>query len=628
MNILKLQDELKSVPDNALVGYVQNPTGHVPSYLALSELQRRKDMREKYQQAQPEKTTVAEDLEQQAQPQGIAAIQQPAAAPVVEPGVAGLPVPDQMFSGQGMAAGGIVAFDDGGDVASSDAAPASADMSYDALIASGVHPMNAAALKGMSPSPESYGRMRLGTTAGPSPVSSSPYGTDMIGEMMRVSPEAFRYSDYGVGRGTSPEAYAGYAAIRKEMGSPGYADGGEVKGFAGPDGSYVNPGLIGGPTQESLPWYSGINEFLNRNFDWSATNRAAREKGIGDEVTNPFISGMPRTDIMQEYLDIRQRVNTGKGSYQDIERMKQIEGQGVPPAQTPGGGGYVPGQKTQADIQADLERQRQLAKDKENAIKNIYAPKGGSAKESAKSLADYAKEFRDVVGEDPMKAKLMERMEKMDASAAKQAEQAPWMALAQAGFGIAAGKSPYALQNIATGALEGVKSYGDAKDKMAALEEKRFSLMADMAKSQRAEQLAIASKGADSRDAQLARDQQDRLADKKMANDMQIHLLDNIYNLKEKEVAAAAKDQPDATARATKIWPLVPEQQEYKDKMKALVNTLGDEAPTPGTRNHNKYLEGRRAIENEVYSNLIRKPGMGTTGATYNYVPGKGIMPL
>jgi hypothetical protein len=181
-------------------------------------------------------------------------------------------------------------------------------------------------------------------------------------------------------------------------------------------------------------------------------------------------------------------------------------------------------------------------------------------------------------------------MEKMDASAAKQAEQAPWMALAQAGFGIAAGKSPYALQNIATGALEGVKSYGDAKDKMAALEDKRFALMADMAKSQRAEQLAIASKGADSRDAQLARDQQDRLADKKMANDMQMRLLDNIYDLRGKEIAAAAqKDQPDATARATKIWPLVPEQPEYKEKMKALLETLGPEASTPGTRNHNKY---------------------------------------
>jgi hypothetical protein len=504
MNIVKLQNELKGVPDDALIGYVQNPTGTVPSYLALSELQRRKEMREKYKAAQPEKTTVAEDLAAP-QPQGIAAIQQPAQAPVAEPGVAGLPVPDQMFSGQGMAAGGIVAFDDGG---------------------------------------------------------------------------------------------------------------------------YVNPGLIGGPTQESLPWYSGVNEFLNRNFDWSATNRAAREKGIGNEVTNPFISGMPRTDIMQEYLDIRQRVNTGKGSYKDIERMKQIEGQGVPPVETPGGGGYVPGQKTQADIQADLDKQRQLAKDKEKAIKDIYAPKGGTAKESAKSLADYAKEFRDVVGEDPMQAKLAARMEKMDAASAKQAEQAPWMALAQAGFGMAAGKSPFALQNIAVGALEGVKSYGDAKDKMAALEDKRFALMADMAKSQRAEQLAIASKGADSRDAQLARDQQERLNDKKMANDMQMRLLDNIYDLRGKEITAAQKDQPDATARATKIWPLVPEQPEYKEKMKALLETLGPEASTPGTRNHNKFLEGRQAIQNEVYTNIIRKPGMGTTGATYNYVPGKGIMPL
>jgi len=596
MNILKLQDELKSVPDNALVGYVQNPTGHVPSYLALSELQRRKDMREKYQQAQPEKTTVAEDLEQQAQPQpqGIAAIQQPAQAPVAEPGVAGLPVPDQMFSGQGMAAGGIVAFDDGGDVVAGERG-----MNLDELPSLNVNTGE-----------QGFGGKSYYMT----PDGSGMYAGRFFKDLYRQSPNPLfkLFSQLPNDK-----------VFTRQM-----ADGGEVKGFAGPDGSYVNPGLIGGPTQESLPWYSGVNEFLNRNFDWSATNRAAREKGIGDEVTNPFISGMPRTDIMQEYLDIRQRVNTGKGSYQDIERMKQIEGQGVSPAQTPGGGGYVPGQKTQADIQADLERQRQLAKDKEKAIKDIYAPKGGTAKESAKSLADYAKEFRDVVGEDPMQAKLAARMEKMDASAAKQAEQAPWMALAQAGFGIAAGKSPYALQNIATGALEGVKSYGDAKDKMAALEDKRFALMADMAKSQRAEQLAIASKGADSRDAQLARDQQERLNDKKMANDMQMRLLDNIYDLRGKEITAAQKDQPDATARATKIWPLVPEQPEYKEKMKALLETLGPEASTPGTRNHNKFLEGRQAIQNEVYTNIIRKPGMGTTGATYNYVPGKGIMPL
>jgi hypothetical protein len=653
MNILKLQNELKGVPDNALIGYVQNPTGNVPSYLALSELQRRKDMREKYQAQQAPQSSVADDLQQPAAPQ----VQPQQAMPDPQAqGVAGLPVPDQMFSGQGMAAGGIVAFEDGGDVSNygKDQASLNLDRLPSLNLGGGKYDI--------SGRPEGLQKLITGFgMAGESPnvnpgfrvfskMMSGAFGGDpeMIGAFQGKGVpssvlEGIDFEDYyarnpsqylpgvtqsapavSINPSTSSKSAQDSAFVNRR------AEGGEIKGFAGPDGSYVNPSLIGGPTQESLPWYSGINEFLNRNFDWSATNKAAREKGIGDEVTNPFISGMPRTDIMQEYLDIRQKVNTGKGSYQDIERMKQIESQGVPPAQTPGGGGYVPGQKTQADIQADLDRQRQLAKEKEKAIRDIYAPKGGAAgtREGTKSLSDYAKEFRDVVGEDPMQAKLAARMEKMDAASAKQAEQAPWMALAQAGFGIAAGKSPYALQNIAAGAMEGVKSYGDAQDKMAALEDKRFALMNDMAKAQRAEQLAIASKGVDSRDAQLARDQTERLADKKMANDMQIHLLDNAFDLQKTQLTAAAKDQPDATARATKIWPLVPEQPEYKEKIKALLENLGPEAATPGTRNHNKFREGRQAIQNEVYNNLIRKPGMGTTGATYNYVPGKGIMPL
>jgi hypothetical protein len=52
MNIIKIQDDLKGAPDSALIGYVQNPTGQVPTYLALSELERRKSMREKYQKDQ------------------------------------------------------------------------------------------------------------------------------------------------------------------------------------------------------------------------------------------------------------------------------------------------------------------------------------------------------------------------------------------------------------------------------------------------------------------------------------------------------------------------------------------------------------------------------------------------
>ena len=120
MNIVKLQNELKNVPDQALIGYVQNPNGQVPTYLALAELQRRKDMREKYQQQQAPATTVADDLKQQAQPSGLAMLaKNPAqgnptmsSAPT-EPGVAGLPTGD-MYNEQNFATGGIVAFADGG----------------------------------------------------------------------------------------------------------------------------------------------------------------------------------------------------------------------------------------------------------------------------------------------------------------------------------------------------------------------------------------------------------------------------------------------------------------------------------------------------------------------------------
>jgi hypothetical protein len=45
------------------------------------------------------------------------------------------------------------------------------------------------------------------------------------------------------------------------------------------------------------------------------------------------------------------------------------------------------------------------------------------------------------------------------ADAVKKGDINPWLALAAAGFGVAAGRSPYALQNLGAGALEGLKFY-------------------------------------------------------------------------------------------------------------------------------------------------------------------------
>ena len=247
-----------TVDPNILLKYSQNPPpdlgdkGALLVSLASSIVARNKQGSNASMSAPTE--TVSEQLQnklaQSDQPQGIASLNPPPMMPskmmaqapqtkMEDQGVASLSIPDQMFSGQSMAAGGIITFDDGGDVAASDAAPSDAAPSD--VAPSDVAPgsdlpsdfyMSDIQRSLMGRSPVRY----TGATAGPAFASSSPYGTDMIGEMMRVSPDVFRYS-LGVGRGTSPYAGAGYAAIRKEMGSPGYADGGIVA-FAGGGPSY------------------------------------------------------------------------------------------------------------------------------------------------------------------------------------------------------------------------------------------------------------------------------------------------------------------------------------------------------------------------------------------------------
>lgn len=66
MNILQLEDRLKGMPDEILVQEAQSPSGSVPQYLVVSEIQRRSDMRKRMQaQAQQPQPTVADQIIQQ-----------------------------------------------------------------------------------------------------------------------------------------------------------------------------------------------------------------------------------------------------------------------------------------------------------------------------------------------------------------------------------------------------------------------------------------------------------------------------------------------------------------------------------------------------------------------------------
>ena len=62
MNILEIEDLIKGLPDQALMQEAQRPSGRMPQYLVVSEIQRRGDMRKRFQAQQQEKGTVAEQI--------------------------------------------------------------------------------------------------------------------------------------------------------------------------------------------------------------------------------------------------------------------------------------------------------------------------------------------------------------------------------------------------------------------------------------------------------------------------------------------------------------------------------------------------------------------------------------
>ncbi len=100
MNLLKVQDALKNASDQQLMALMQAPDSTAPSYLVLSEIRRRKDMRAKQAPEGASNRTVAEDLTAPQEPVGIQGLQgqdsmDPDGVDAADGGV------------QGMAAGGL-----------------------------------------------------------------------------------------------------------------------------------------------------------------------------------------------------------------------------------------------------------------------------------------------------------------------------------------------------------------------------------------------------------------------------------------------------------------------------------------------------------------------------------------
>jgi hypothetical protein len=421
MNINQLVERLKDVPDNALFGYVQDPKLQVPSVLALAEIRRRQQIRAAAPQSQMQgpQPTVAEQV--MSANQGIGALpqaQQMAQAPMqmaqapqmVDQGMASLPLPDTMYGEQSMAAGGIVAFDEGGEVPSYKLGGLTEDdIAYQQALQGVELPSWArTGLDYTALLPYTLGKKGIGYLKGRQPV---------------FDPEQGKYvlqRDFGKeqDRRTKTKEF-----LEKEA-----------------------------EAQLSDPAYrAGVNKIASERDNALAM---AANKGIPTED-----QGL-KTLANTQRGGANTTADTGSGRGQP---SRNARGELVFNPVTVDDAGY------------------------------------GELMPDQRGMRDYAAEFKSELGDDPARAAMKERLAGMEAKALKEEAQSPWMALAEAGFGIAGGQSQFAAQNIAEGGKQGIKALTESKDRLRKAEERRFELESKVAQAERAEQLAAINYGADSK---------------------------------------------------------------------------------------------------------------------------------
>ena len=124
-------------------------------------------------------------------------------------------------------------------------------------------------------------------------------------------------------------------------------------------------------------------------------------------------------------------------------------------------------------------------------------------------------EYKDLIGEDPFAAKARERISGMEAENELYKKQFPWMALAEAGFGMAAGKSPFALQNIAAGGMQGLEAYGKGRKEAEDRQDKIFNAESKVYEAERAVNIAAAKHGLDSKKTSEAQRRLEQAEDRK-----------------------------------------------------------------------------------------------------------------
>jgi len=457
-NPIKLQNDVRLIPTETLIEYVKGINPEVPSYMALGVLKERKEKEARYaaeNQKAPE-SSVAEDLTQAPQgglamlagnPMGNSAPQMPQGAPTMsaDQGVASLDTGD-MFNEQNFAGGGIVAFDDGGEVDYADGGMVAFD-------------------------------------------NGGPVATSKFGDFFR-----------GLGNRGALDIDKQIGALQAEKNKISY----DIFSAYTPEQRATQ--------QQRLADIDAQIAALTEQRS-SAANMPRVEKPA---LAAPGLAGLTNTAAVDNKL-----------TNEDIGNIYRS----TTPTPTKARPTALP---TAANTDVTKPAAGPAPTPKEAGIESLLEDTDGLAE---KKMARY----KQMVGEDPERARLEELTRKYETGAAEQERMAPWMALAKAGFSMAGGKSPFAIQNLAEGAQAGLADYVQAKDKLDKLTEKQIDIRSKMQQARRAEDIAAATYGLNSEAAIEARNAQVKLKDMEEKNANKRNEVSNSTQLKAAQIAAAKK---------------------------------------------------------------------------------------
>lgn len=501
MNIIQQTEMLKDVSDNRIVKEMRQPSGQFPLYLVSSEAKRRSDLRQRFKAEQagpPPQTTVQEDLlraimSREGQGQGIAQNIGQAPQNALQPQTAALP---QMAPQRGMTV-----------------LPTQQPMApLPQPMAPLPQPQDAGIMRGALQPQQGFagGGMIRGFANQPLVVQANPrlpplgqWGVTQVGQARR---NAIIRANRRAGREDLDNLVGAKLA-------PIYGED--------PSARVVSP--------------------IEEHVYGSSASIPRLAIGYTDDPSITKAELSPPLPLSPEDIAATRHAKLSQDIIDDYGKMPK----------------YDPYTATSIPEQDVISDEARLAANYDPTAVTARMKKYGGKALDLEDLTDpnklYADQLAVLKGQPDPYAAHARRLDKREARIAEDAESNPWLSLAKAGFSIAGGTSPYAMENIGKGSKVGIDAYVEGKKEITSREES-----ADAAR--------LALTGVQEERKAALRDQADKFANRQMTAEKYAN------NIKKIEDTAARETHKinNAVAQHTAILQSTGEVQRSASAVRAL----------------------------------------------------------